>query len=273
MTVQHTDASDVRLKPYRDLQEKSRLPEPQKQFVVEGKYCVERLAESRMSVHSVVVREGLLEEVTEWFSRSSTQSEFDIYVLSSAEIRKLVGFDFHRGVIACGIRKIEKPTADLLSLSPKPTIALATLGLSDRENLGSIIRTATAMGIQHLIRDRDCVDPFARRVIRTSMATVFSQSLYLVDDTQRDLRTLVNQGGYRSVATTLSEDAMPIDQFQRDHRPIILMMGNESTGLSNEVQAAATDRVTIPMHLSTDSLNVSVATAIFLYELTRTNLE
>ncbi|KAA1261266.1 tRNA (guanosine(18)-2'-O)-methyltransferase [Rubripirellula obstinata] len=269
MAIEFTEACDIRLDPYRDVKEKSISPESQRQFIVEGKYCVDRLAKSGISVHSVVVREGLQDEVADWFSQSPLNTEIDIYVLSTAEIRKLVGFDFHRGVIACGIGQTENTTDELLTLPTKPKIVLAALGIGDRDNLGSIIRTATAMGVHHLIRDRACVDPLARRVIRTSMATVFSQTIYLADDANRDLKTLVDQGGFRTIATTLSNEATPIDQLRPDHRPIILMMGNESTGLSKELQETASDRVTIPMNVAADSLNVSVATAIFLYELTR----
>lgn len=269
MAIQFTDAIDIRLDLYRDLKGQSTLLAKQNHFIVEGKYCVKRLAESKLRVHSVVIQQGRQDEIAGWFSDPSNHEEIEIYVLSAAEIRKLVGFDFHRGVIACGIGQPAKPVSVLLAMVPKPPIVLASLGISDRENLGSIIRTATAMGVQHLICDRASVDPLARRVIRTSMATVFSQVLYSLDTAKQDFESLAGEGGFRTIATTLAKDATPIDDFQWDHRPVVLMMGNESSGLSNDLQAAATDRVTIPTAVAADSLNVSVATAIFLYELTR----
>jgi tRNA G18 (ribose-2'-O)-methylase SpoU len=101
------------------------------------------------------------------------------------------------------------------------------------------------------------------------MATVFTQKLYYSEHARRDIEVLIHDGGYRAIATTLAEDAMPIDQVQLDGRPIVLMMGNESSGLSEDLQSVATDRVTIPMKIAVDSLNVSVAAGIFLYGLTR----
>ena len=269
MDIKFTDASDNFLDVYRNLKAKSNSRASRNQFIVEGKYCVKRLAQSDYGVHSVVVQEGRQDEISQWFSHSSYYADTHFYVLSAAEIRKLVGFDFHRGVIACGISEPAKPVSDLLQMTPTPPIVLATLGVSDQENLGSIIRTATAMGVHHLIHDQVSINPLARRVIRTSMATVFSQTLYSTDSAKRDLESLTCQAGFRTIATTLSKDATPIDQFQRDDRPMILMLGNESTGLSHDLQSMATDRVTIPMTMATDSLNVSIAAAIFLYELTR----
>lgn len=269
MAIKFANASDIQLDVYRDLQMNKVSQRSQNHFIVEGKYCVKRLAESDQVIHSVVVQQGRQDEIAQWFSRPSNQPSVDIYVLSADEIRKLVGFDFHRGVIACGICEPAKPVSHLLTVLPEPSIVLAAIGISDRENLGSIIRTATAMGVHDLICDRASVSPLSRRVIRTSMATVFSQTLYSTDNAKRDMELLKAEGEFRTIATTLAKDATPIDQIQRDHRPIVLMVGNESSGLSSDLQGAATDRVTIPMPITTDSLNVSVAVAIFLYELRR----
>jgi tRNA G18 (ribose-2'-O)-methylase SpoU len=98
------------------------------------------------------------------------------------------------------------------------------------------------------------------------MAAVLHQTLYSLDDPADQLKSLVDEQGYRTVVTTLGH-AVPLNQFAPDDRPMILVVGNEAEGVSAEVERAATDRVTIPMKLGTDSLNVAVATAIFLYQL------
>jgi tRNA G18 (ribose-2'-O)-methylase SpoU len=196
-----------------------------------------------------------------------------VFVLSKTEIYKLVGFDFHRGVIACGERPTPGSPIDLGKLPNKPPVILAALGISDRENLGSMIRTASALGADHVLVDQRTIDPYARRVIRTSMATIFQQTVYVTDAAASDLGSLASDSGFRTVATTLQPNATPIEKFQIDHRPIILMMGNEADGLSKSLQGCATDRVTLPMSGGTDSLNVSIATAIFLYEINRLRKE
>lgn len=269
-----TDADDPRLDPFRNLQNHPAHSATNPCFIAEGKWCVERLIDSHLPVQSIVVQQGQVAEVTSWLNASTRREgvgtdDVILYVLSKLEIRKLVGFDFHRGVIACGRRPDTLGVADLIKLSSKPPVVLAAMGISDRENLGSMIRSATAMGIDHVMVDSRTIDPFARRVIRTSMATIFQQTVYVTQSAESDLASLVSHGGFRTVATTLHLDATLIDQFEIDSRPIVLMMGNEADGLSKPLQDTATDRVTLPMSGGTDSLNVSVATAIFIYEINR----
>lgn len=270
-----TDADDPRLDPFRDLQNHPAHSATNPCFIAEGKWCVERLIDSHLPVQSIVVQQSQKAEVASWLHASTqregvgTDDDVILYVLSKSEIRKLVGFDFHRGVIACGRRPDILGVADLIKLSSKPPVVLAAMGISDRENLGSMIRSASAMGVDHVVVDSRTIDPFARRVIRTSMATIFQQTVYVTQSAESDLASLASHGGFRTVATTLHPDATPIDQFEIDSRPIVLMMGNEAEGLSKPLQDTATDRVKLPMSGGTDSLNVSVATAIFLYEINR----
>ena len=255
------------LAPYRDLRNRatdSANPDHfsvEGHFIVEGRFCVEKLARSQWTTDSVVIQRGREAEMASWFPAATP-----IFLLSADNIKKLVGFDFHRGVLACGVRPPQRSVTELITgriteRSNSP-ILLAACGVSDRANLGSMIRTATAMGIGQLICDHRTVDPFSRRVIRTSMGTVLSQSIAWSDSLESDFRHLANNGGYRTIATTLSPDAISIDQFRVDDRPMILMVGNESTGLDRAVQAVATDRVTIPMQMATDSLNVSVSVCL-----------
>jgi tRNA G18 (ribose-2'-O)-methylase SpoU len=87
-------------------------------------------------------------------------------------------------------------------------------------------------------------------------------------DPIKQLQQLAESAQVRTIASTLA-GSTPIGQFARDDRPMILMVGNEAQGIDAEIQSLATDRVRIPMQLGTDSLNVSVAAAILMYELTR----
>jgi tRNA G18 (ribose-2'-O)-methylase SpoU len=129
------------------------------------------------------------------------------------------------------------------------------------------MRTAAALGIENLLLGPRTEDPYARRCIRVSMATVFKQRLYELDRPESQLSRLQRTGNVRTIVTTLDADAVPLNQFAADDRPSILIVGNEADGVDRSVQDIATDRITIPMHLGADSLNVAVAAAIFMYEL------
>jgi tRNA G18 (ribose-2'-O)-methylase SpoU len=190
-----------------------------------------------------------------------------IFSLPAETVRSLVGYNFHRGILGCGRRPTLGSAESLQLAASPPRVALAAIGVNQRENLGSMLRTAAALGIQKVLIGPQTADPFSRRTVRVSMATVLKQQLYALTDPEADLRRLQTAAQVRTVVTTLSPDATPLDQFVPDSRPCILVMGSEAEGIDPAIEQIATDRVTIPMQLGTDSLNVSVAAAIFMYEL------
>jgi tRNA G18 (ribose-2'-O)-methylase SpoU len=259
--IEIDDATDDRLKCYANLHSSAIRLADSSSFIAEGRWCVQRLLESNHAILSVLAERGKETELS-----SLLADETPLYSLPSDQIRQLVGFDFHRGVLACGRRPTVKDVNELRFRAGAPPVALAALGGSEHENLGSMIRTATALGIEHLLVGPKTVDPFHRRSIRVSMATVFKQNLYRIDQPDRQLGELERSGNVRTIVTTLDRDATPLEALQVDHRESLLIVGNEAAGVDRQIQDLATDRVTIPM-LGTDSLNVSVAAAICMYHL------
>jgi tRNA G18 (ribose-2'-O)-methylase SpoU len=129
------------------------------------------------------------------------------------------------------------------------------------------MRTAAAFGIEQLLIGPRTADPLGRRTIRVSMAAVLQQILFDLDRPLAQLSVLQRTRNIRTIATTLDPAATSLDEFVPDDRNCILILGNEARGIDQSIQQAATDRVTIPMQLGTDSLNVSIAAAIFMYAL------
>ncbi len=257
-----TNANDPRLESYRNSRWNRQPNATADEFIVEGRYCVERLLQSDYDVRSVLVAKGKSVEIIE-----SLNGVAPVYSLPPAEIRKLVGFDFHRGIMACAKRPAFKSIAEFEQEIARPEITIALLGLCERENVGSILRTAAALGVTRVLLGPNTADPFARRTIRVSMGTVFRLKLYALSDPVAQLPDLVDRHDLRTIATTLDQHATPLRDFRLTRQSGILIAGNEAEGISEEVQKAATDRVIIPMSLGTNSLNVAVATAICLHEL------
>ncbi len=257
-----TNADDPRLKSYRNSRWNRHPNAKTHDFIVEGRYCVERLLQSDYDVHSVLVAEGKSVEIPESLDRV-----VPVYSLPPAEICKLVGFDFHRGVMACAKRPALKPMAAFDQNVARPEITIALLGLCERENVGSIMRTAAALGVERILMSPNTADPFARRTIRVSMGAVFRLKLYDLSDPEGQLPDLVNRHHLRTIVTTLDHSATPLREFRLARQSGILIAGNEAEGVAEEIEQVATDRVIIPMCLGTNSLNVAVATAICLHEL------
>lgn len=271
-----TDANDARVADFSKIRESRGLNHrgdaPRSQhnhtFIAEGRWVTQRLLESRHVVKSVLVIDGNQSEwqaMIEATSRPDSQPQ--LLVASKDVVQNVVGYDFHRGVIGCGVRPtIENVEKMAPPLASTPCLDVYLDGISDPENVGNILRTAAALGVRRIIIGPGTVDPFRRRVIRVSMASVFGQTFYCASDSGRAIDALI-QGGHRIVATTLSDTADDLTTFCRDDRPMVLLLGNEASGISTKIQQLASDRLRVPMTDMVDSMNVASAAAIFMWRL------
>ncbi|QDU82197.1 23S rRNA methyltransferase [Polystyrenella longa] len=254
------DLDDPRLEPYRDLK-LTNQSRRQEIFVAEGRFVVERLLQSDFPIESVLVSEKkrhLFPE--EYLDRVS------LMVLPHELMQSLVGFDFHHGFLACGLRKQEQKLAE-----PEPgrrSLLLACPHIADPDNLGTMIRLARAFGADALLVGDQCTDPFSRRSIRVSMGNIFSLPIIQPADLQETLKGLKTEWEYEVAATVLDDRAEPLMEESRAER-LILIFGNEATGLDPRWLEIADRQVTIPMDEGTDSLNVALSAGIFLYHYTR----
>jgi len=262
------DPQDPRLIPYRDIKRED-VRNPAELFIAEGKLVVQRLLASDYETVSVLAEANRVECLQPWI-----KPETPVLVVPPGVIREVAGFNFHRGLLACG-RRIPFASADrLFDAVPPQTTALAAIAINDLENLGSLIRSAAAMGIDHLVLSRQTVDPLCRRVLRVSMGTSLKMRYFDLADPLAWFTENEQRKTWFTVATTLASDSISMSDVSRqpgfDSRPRMIVMGNEGDGLPPAVQAACTVRAKIPMALGVDSLNVAVAGAIAIYELLRT---
>ncbi len=256
-----TDLESDRLDPYRNLRT-TNLTRYSGRFIAESKPLVHRLIASGMDVDSFLIDEKYLDEAVSWLP-----SDVDLFVVPGEQVSELIGFSFHRGYLACGIR----PTFVQVSKeSLKPTrdwMGVMLIGVQDPENMGSIFRSCAALGISDLFIGPECVDPFARRVLRVSMGNAFKLKYYEVPEPLAAIE-ICSQSGIESVAACLTDASVELSLFRRCG-PTLLILGNEAHGLPKSVQNAANRCVRIEMELGTDSLNVSVAAGIILHSLRR----
>jgi len=145
-------------------------------------------------------------------------------------------------------------------------IWLVAQSLRDPGNLGTLLRTADAVGAGGVILLDDCVDPFSAEAVRASMGAIFTQSLAQArwDEFVVWLRT----GAGQLVAASL-RDAQPY-RGAPYAAPCFIMVGNESRGLPEDYEIACDLRVTMPMKGRADSLNAAVAAAVLAYEVLAT---
>jgi len=136
----------------------------------------------------------------------------------------------------------------------------------DPGNLGTIIRTADAAGASGVILVGDCTDPFSLETVRATMGSVFA--VPLVRTSAAGFLTWQKQSGIEVVATHLA-GAVDYRTVDYTKKPVAVLMGNEQSGLPDELAKAADKLARIPQQGRADSLNLAVATAVMLFEARR----
>lgn len=137
--------------------------------------------------------------------------------------------------------------------------------VKDHGNIGTIIRTGRAYGINNFIATNKDFDPFFPKTIDASRGTSFKVNFKRYGNSKEAVSSL-KEHGYQIIATSPYGESLQ-SMIDLDKKPIALVVGNESSGVSDEVLEEANHIVQIPMHTEVESLNVGVATGISIYEL------
>jgi len=153
--------------------------------------------------------------------------------------------------------------------APPPRLALILDKLQDPSNLGTIIRTADAVGASAIILLEPCVDPFEPKTIRGTMGSIFTVPFTRIQSPDEILSQLPTLG-YRLVGADVSrgESAYTSNALAGS---VALFLGNETHGLSPELHGRLDDYVSLPLYGHAESLNVSIAGGVLMYEWLRVN--
>jgi tRNA G18 (ribose-2'-O)-methylase SpoU len=184
----------------------------------------------------------------------------DMSVLPEAALAAIAGYPFHRGVMALGRRFPPPPAAELLGGGGSSRIVVLPATV-DPENMGSIMRSAAALGWDALVLGPGCCDRLSRRAIRVSMGAAFS--LPVLGAEGPELLGALSSARYAVAAAVLGQGARPLRGWSPPPR-LALLFGNEYEGLGPEWLVPGVERLTIDMAPESDSLNVAAAAAVFL---------
>lgn len=139
------------------------------------------------------------------------------------------------------------------------------VSVRDPGNLGTIMRTALAMGIDLLLLSEDCADLYNPRTIRGAMGALFSLPTLTLSDMESSIGVLRSQG-YDVYATALRADALDLRSIEVA-KNTCFVVGNEGHGLPNTLIDACDRTVIIPMKQGSESLNVASASSLLLWEM------
>ena len=217
-------------------------------FLVEGRKMVEEALSSAFDVETVLVQEGM--ELPDGLT-------MPVYELPAHVLAAVCDTKTPQGIAAV-VRMKEQ------SALGKHIVVLD--GVQDPGNVGTIIRTADAAGLDGVLLSNQCADVFSPKVLRATMGSIFRMNLRTTDDLPGEL-TKLREKGYSILSSQL--DGTPFYEREKVAEQFALIIGNEGNGVSEQVQQTATHRVRLPMRGGAESLNAAIAAAIMMYELMR----
>jgi tRNA G18 (ribose-2'-O)-methylase SpoU len=253
---------DPRLAVYQSLKT-TNLTRRLGQFVVEGEKLVERLLASRFPVVSILATDRYEPALAD-----AVPESVPVYVIPHGLVDQLVGFPFHRGVLACATRLPGPPLEQIARNENGPLTLVICPRLSDPENLGAIARIGDVFGVNAILAGATCPDPFSRRVLRVSMGSILKIPVIVSGRLEEHADDLVRHHAVELLAAVVDPAAVPFDRIARPRR-LGLVLGEENRGIDPEWLDRCRWRITIPMRAHAGSLNVAVAAGILLQSLMR----
>ena len=186
------------------------------------------------------------------------------FVVSDAMVDAIVGFPFHRGVLACAERRPWPGLDEMISDRDRRLFLAICPKLSNPENLGAIARIGDVFGIDAILAGPECPDPLSRRVLRVSMGAVLRLPV-IVESRLTEVARQTLADGRRSAHRRHRRCRRGILRACRRPHRLGLVLGDEHEGIEPEWLALCGRSVTIPMRPGASSLNVAVAAGILIY--------
>ncbi|MCW3467716.1 TrmH family RNA methyltransferase [Chitinophaga nivalis] len=237
--------SKAQIKYIQSLQHKKNR-QKSSQYIAEGDKIVQELLQAGMPVKAVYATADWLEQHHTLLAKLPAVT---VTTVDTAILKQLSSLTTPNRAMAL----LDMPA----STDPLPapgTVVMALEGIQDPGNMGTLIRIADWFGIPQIICSPDCVDVYNPKTIQATMG-----SLIRVRIAEYDIKTLLQQTSLPSYAATLHGKDITGYAVIREG---IILIGNEGRGLTEEVMALATHRITIPRIGGAESLNAAVAAGI-----------
>ena len=258
-----TGFSNPTVKFLRSLREK-KLRRREGRFLAEGLRLLTDARESGLLPETLVMAQGRdAHPLLDALEQAVIGAGGEVIETSEDILAKITGKDNPQAV--CGVFREFDTSLAGIDRHAAP-IWLVAQAMRDPGNLGTMLRTADAVGAGGLILIDDCVDPFSVEAVRASMGAIFTEKLAIAP--WEDFLPWLRGGDGQLVAASLRE-AVPY-RGAPYAAPCFVMVGNESRGLPEEYEMACDLRVTMPMKGRADSLNAAVAGAVLAYEVLAT---
>ena len=257
-----TSKDNPNIKLYRKLSESRKYRRENGMFVLEGVRLIADAVKEGAKLHAVFVTESCMEKLGGQAGMNDLLTGADCYVIPDLLGEKISDTGSTQGVFAvCGI--LDKPVVSDTIKSGGKYILLHSV--QDPGNLGTIIRTADAVGVDAVFLS-GCCDLYNPKVIRSTMGSIFR--LNVSEISFEETFPLFNQRGIKTYAAVIDDDAISLTDCDFSEGGAILI-GNEGNGLPAEVSELCDKKLTIKMQGNVNSLNAAMAAGIIMWELVK----
>ncbi len=231
--------------------------------MLEGAKMVEEALRDNLGVVTVIAAPSLMRHHGKGILKLAESRGIDIVWISGRLMDALAESKTPQPVMA--VARMQLYTEETL-LANGSNLILIAHQLQDPGNLGTIIRTAEAAGASGVAVSPHTVDPYNAKTVRASMGSILRLPVVSIGDVTAFIRKC-RQSGFQSVATVVAGEKT---HFEVDlTKSTVVVLGQEGTGLPEEVMADIDLQISIPMTKTIESLNVATAAAVILYEAMR----
>jgi TrmH family RNA methyltransferase len=229
-------------------------------YIIEGFRLVQEAFKAKVNIDYLIVAEDADEKIEQYLMNYMTE-DMKVYKISNNLFKELISTENPQGILAV-------INMNTMKLESEGDFYLLCDKLQDPGNLGTIIRTAHAAGVNGIILTKGTVDIYNEKTIRSTMGSMFYIPIQYDDENFSFVKEL-KEKGFNLVVTSLDTDK---NFFQADLKgKVLLTVGNEGNGVSDEVLKMADTKVKIPMPGNAESLNVAIAASVIMYEKVRQN--
>lgn len=225
-----------------------------KSFVADSPKVVNLLLETDIIVHSILATQEYYDEHSPRFESRDIKN---LFVASKTLMQTIVGHKVHHNCMM----HAQRPQQTNLDALDDEIIMLDEI--SSTENIGSIARSAAALGVNSYLLPKQGPHPYNRRSLRVSMGHMALLKTHLYDDIKGTIKSLQSLG-YKVFAAEVNADAIKLQAINVPEKWVIVM-GHEGKGLSQDVVELCDTCVMIEMAEGIKSFNVAVAASLMMY--------
>lgn len=248
--------SNSLFKDLKKLKDKKKYRDEKKQYIIEGFRFVKEAIKSNASLEYVIFTENFSEKEKE-FIDSLEKLNIKSVIMAKTLLDEICDTENPQGIIA-----VVEVKDSVLNLG---NMIILVDKVQDPGNMGTIIRTAHAVGASSIIITKGTVDIYNDKVLRSSMGSIFY--IPVIEDYDLDLVKDLKSQGYKLLVSSLQGENNFFEENLKGK--VIIAVGNEGNGVSDEVYDISDIKVKIPMPGNSESLNVAIATSVMMYEKLR----